>query len=43
MDNFSTVLFTKNGKLVEKIKPNIYTENGEPQKVVYINEKKVRR
>jgi hypothetical protein len=39
----TSVLFTKNPKLIEKLKPSIYCEDGEPQKSILINEKKVSR
>lgn len=40
-DWFTSVLFTKNGKLIEKINPLILSEDGEPQNIKLINEKKV--
>ena len=38
----TNVLFTKDKDLIRKIEPDIYTENGIPQKVILNNEKKVK-
>ncbi len=41
MNLTTTVLFTKNSDIIQKVDANIYTEEGKPQKVTLYNEKKV--
>lgn len=43
MATSTSVLFTKDKDLIRKIEPDIYTENGLPQKVILNNEKKVKK
>ncbi len=39
----TSVLFTKNGKMTEKINPAIHSEDGQPQNILLVNEKKVKK
>jgi len=41
-DLSTSVLFTKEREIIKKVDPNLYTEDGKPQRVVLYNEKKVR-
>jgi len=38
----TSVLFTKERDIIQKVDPNLYTEDGKPQKVILYNEKKVK-
>lgn len=38
----TSVIFTKEREIIKKLDPNLYTEDGKPQRVVLYNEKKVR-
>jgi hypothetical protein len=38
----TTILFNRTPMLIKKINPFIYSEDGQPQEVIFFNEKKVK-